>query len=161
MRLKTYLGVEDSIITLAFLWASNSTNAHKVLVLCCCNSMWMYCRYSKVLLCSCGHYCAVTVGTICCWVVLWENKASGHFWVFGWFCERPFKVTVRWHYRKWSSWRCCGWLLCMWCTCMCVCVECEKFSGYYGCDKCSQEGEYVEGKVTYPLTTAPLSTITK
>ena len=34
----------------------------------------------------------------------------------------------------------------------------KTFSGYYGCDKCSQEGEYVEGKVTFPLTNAPLRT---
>lgn len=34
----------------------------------------------------------------------------------------------------------------------------KTFSGYYGCEKCKQEGEYVEGKVTFPLTSAPLRT---
>ena len=31
-------------------------------------------------------------------------------------------------------------------------------SGYFGCDKCSQEGEYVEGKVTFPEMDAQLRT---
>jgi len=46
---------------------------------------------------------------------------------------------------------------------MCVCdavaramVKCVKqFSGYYGCDKCSQRGKYV-GRMTYPECDAPL-----
>ena len=30
-------------------------------------------------------------------------------------------------------------------------IKCTKlYSGYYGCDKCSQKGSYVEGKVTFP-----------
>ena len=48
---------------------------------------------------------------------------------------------------------------------MCVCdavaramVKCVKqFSGYYGCDKCSQRGQYV-GRMTYPVCDAPLRT---
>lgn len=31
-------------------------------------------------------------------------------------------------------------------------------SGYHGCERCVQEGEYVEGKVTFPSTTACLRT---
>jgi len=34
----------------------------------------------------------------------------------------------------------------------------KTFSGYYRCDKCSQECEYVQGKVTFPVTTALLCT---
>jgi len=34
----------------------------------------------------------------------------------------------------------------------------KTFSGYYRCDKCSQEGEYFDGKVTFPVTTALLCT---
>ena len=31
-------------------------------------------------------------------------------------------------------------------------------SGYSGCEKCEQEGEYIAGKVTFPLTSARLRT---
>ena len=32
-------------------------------------------------------------------------------------------------------------------------VKCSKlYSGYYGCDRCNQRGEYVEGKVTFPIS---------
>jgi hypothetical protein len=34
----------------------------------------------------------------------------------------------------------------------------KLYSGYSGCGKCIQEGEYTEGKVTYPITTARLRT---
>jgi hypothetical protein len=47
----------------------------------------------------------------------------------------------------------------------CVCdapaksmVKCTKlYSGYYGCDKCSQRGEYI-GRMTYPICDAPSRT---
>jgi len=31
-------------------------------------------------------------------------------------------------------------------------------SGYYGCDKCCQEGEYVDGRITFPLVDCVLRT---
>lgn len=34
----------------------------------------------------------------------------------------------------------------------------KLYSGYHGCDKCTQEGKYVAGKVTYPQTDADLRT---
>jgi len=34
----------------------------------------------------------------------------------------------------------------------------KLYSGYSGCEKCEQEGEYIAGKVTFPLTSARLRT---
>lgn len=37
-------------------------------------------------------------------------------------------------------------------------IKCVKqYSGYYGCDKCIQEGEWI-GKMTFPATSSPLRT---
>jgi hypothetical protein len=33
----------------------------------------------------------------------------------------------------------------------------KQYSGYYGCDKCEQEGEW-RGKMTFPEINAPLTT---
>lgn len=41
----------------------------------------------------------------------------------------------------------------------CAFLKCSKgHTGYYGCEKCRQKGQYINGKVVYPEITAELRT---
>jgi len=34
----------------------------------------------------------------------------------------------------------------------------KHHSGYFGCDKCTQEGDYIDGRMTFPIVDAPIRT---